>query len=167
MKRFFTLLLLTMSMLAGQVLAQDLVRYQSTQNGLQLLFPGEADIDTDDGQKLILEGDDYLFSAIYFDPESTDDETLQEGYAGILLSSGIDASKGKKSDFESKTLVGVMFVNSDADMLSISGIVYSKDSPDDFGFIFHMLSSPESKNISLKCVKSLEFHPEEIEADED
>lgn len=165
MKRLIALLLLTVSMLTGRVLAEDLVRYQSTQNGLQLLFPGEADIDTDDGQKLILEGDDYLFSAIYFDPESTDDETLQEGYAGILLSSGIDVEKGKKSEFESKTLIGAMFVNADADMLSISGIVYSKENPDDFGFIFHFLSDHEHKNLAVKCVKSLEFHPEEIEED--
>lgn len=164
MKKIFTLLIFVMGMMASNALADELVRYQSTQNGLQLLFPGEADIDTDDEHKLVLEGDDYLFTAFYFDPESNDEDTLSESYTQFLASSGFDVSKAKKSDFESKTLVGVMYITtSDDDMLSVSGIIYSKQHPDDAGFLFNMVSDPDNKNLVVKCIKSMEFNPEAIE----
>jgi len=162
MKKVFFIMTLFMSFMVAHVSAQDLYRYQSTENGLQIIFPGEADIDEDSGEGLTLEGEDYLFIAIPFSPEETTDDELTDAYAKIIASSKVDMESAEQKEFKSKTLAGAMYIGANEVSLSISGIVYSKIAPEKIGFIFHMMSTHDKIETAVQAVKSLEFYPEKI-----
>jgi len=161
MKKILLLAVLCMGVMFGAS-AQELIKFQSTENGIQILFPGEATIDTDNGEELILEGEDYIFTALYFNPSETEDDDLTNAYAKLLTASNVDIDKGKQQEFASKTLTGSMFIAASDDILGISGIVYSKENPEEVGFIFMMASTHEHLNMAVKAVKSFEFYLDKI-----
>ena len=87
----------------------DFVEFQSDQNGLYVQVPEDSEINTNDGEDLIIENEDYTLTVHYFDASETDDDDISDMLEEYLDATELDFEDAEEEDFETETLAAASF----------------------------------------------------------
>lgn len=142
----------------------DFVEFQSDQNGLYVQVPEDSEINTNDGEDLIIENEDYTLTVHYFDASETDDDEISDMLEEYLDATELDFEDAEEEDFETETLAGSIISAASDELLAMGGVLYSKEN-DEIGFIYTLVAPADYADEAGQIIGTLEFNPEEI-ADE-
>lgn len=142
----------------------DFVEFQSDQNGLYVQVPEDSEINTNDGEDLILENEDYTLTVHYFDASETDEDEVSELLQSYLDATEVDFEDCEEDELETNTLAGSLLSAATEDVLVIGGVLYSKED-DEIGFVYTLVAPADYTEEAGQIIGTLEFNPEEIEED--
>jgi len=143
----------------------DLVEFQSSENGLYVVVPEDTEIQTNDGEDLILQGETATVTLHYFDASETDEDEITDMLNEMLESTSVDFDDADEDTIETETLAGSMLTAANDDLVAVAGVLYAKED-DEIGFVYCIMTSADDAELAGQIVSSIEFNSDEIEDEE-
>lgn len=144
-------------------MAQQLVRFESSETGVCVNVPDFMEIAKHDETILHLQSDDIVFSVHPMSTENLTEEALGNMMAQIATEAGCDLSAMENEDFDHATVEGTMYGGVASEGVGHVVGTFSPKGLDSIIYLFTLTFSANFADEADAIINSIEFDPDVIE----